>query len=551
MGIVNKVKARMKKRKAGPFFDLLDVGSLQKEQMEEVLKSEHHLVKNIMEISPVCITVVNAKGEIIYANTQAEKTLGLTKERIISRNFNAPDWKITDFKGNPFPDEKLPFNLVRETGKPVFDVHHAIEWPGGKRIFLSINASPLWGKEGNFSGIVSSIEDITERIKAEEALLNEKRFSESIIGTAQAIILVLDPEGRIVSFNNYMEEVCGYSLQEVKGKDWFDTFLPSCDRQKNREIFKRTLSDIQTRGNVNPIITKGHELRFIDWCDKALKDNDGRVVAIISIGQDITEQRKVQETLREQEERFKTLFNSSIDAIAISDTQGHIIDCNQAYVDLLGYSKEELKKITFLELTPEKWHAANKEMIKKVMEIGYSDEFEKEYIKKDKTAVPVSLRTWKLQDKEGNFLGLCSLVRDITKRKSEQQLLIKSERLYHDLFNNASVGIIIADKETRKFLAVNPRMCKMLKMSQEEVIGSSVRDIHPDEAISKVDSHFEKLRSGESEAVTDVLIRRKDGSLFYADIYAAPITFEDKPAMIGFFNDVSDRKQVEEQVLQL
>jgi len=131
--------------------------------------------------------------------------------------------------------------------------------------------------------------EIAERRKAEEALRQERDYAESLVETAQTIVLVLDTEGRIVRFNAYLEEITAYSLSEVRGADWFATFLPERDRIRTREVFTRALSDNQTRGNVNPIVTKDGREREIEWYDKTLKSANGTVVGLLSVGQDITE----------------------------------------------------------------------------------------------------------------------------------------------------------------------------------------------------------------------------------------------------------------------
>jgi len=110
------------------------------------------------------------------------------------------------------------------------------------------------------------LEDLVDQ--RTEALLREKFFAESLVQTAQAIVLVLDTTGCIVSFNQYMEEISGYRLEEVQGKDWFSTFLPERDRKRIRESFLKATADIQTRGNVDPIVTKDGREVDIEWYDK-------------------------------------------------------------------------------------------------------------------------------------------------------------------------------------------------------------------------------------------------------------------------------------------
>ena len=130
---------------------------------------------------------------------------------------------------------------------------------------------------------------IAERIKAEKELQGERDFAESLIETAPAIVLLLDTEGRIVRINPYLEEISGYRLQEVKGKDWFETFLPERYRDQLRSLFQRAVSGVQTRGNVNPIVTRDGLERGIEWFDRTLADASGNVVGLLVVGQDITE----------------------------------------------------------------------------------------------------------------------------------------------------------------------------------------------------------------------------------------------------------------------
>ena len=108
--------------------------------------------------------MVNKNGEITYANLQAENILGLSKDEISQRTYNAPSWKITDFEGNPFPDQQLPFQQVKHLNHPIFDIRHAIEWPNGYKIFLSINAAPFLDEDGNFEGMVATFDNITDKI---------------------------------------------------------------------------------------------------------------------------------------------------------------------------------------------------------------------------------------------------------------------------------------------------------------------------------------------------------------------------------------------------
>jgi PAS domain S-box-containing protein len=146
------------------------------------------------------------------------------------------------------------------------------------------------------------------RVRAEEAVQRERDFAESLIETAQAIVLVLDTAGRILRFNPYMEEVSGYRLEEVQGQDWLATFLPERDETAMRELFRQVVSGIQMRGNVYPIVTRDGRERQIEWHGKTLEDAGGNVVGLLAIGQDITERVKAEEALRESRDAVRELF---------------------------------------------------------------------------------------------------------------------------------------------------------------------------------------------------------------------------------------------------
>jgi PAS domain S-box-containing protein len=144
-------------------------------------------------------------------------------------------------------------------------------------------------------GIALAEKQMEEALRqSEETLRQQKDFAQSIINTAQVAILTLDPEGKIITFNPYLEEISGYLLEEVRGKDWFDTLLPARNLDKTRKLFKQSLGNINTRSNVDQIFTKDGKERDIEWYDKMLKDAKGNVIGLLAIGQDVTERKQTE-----------------------------------------------------------------------------------------------------------------------------------------------------------------------------------------------------------------------------------------------------------------
>jgi PAS domain S-box-containing protein len=129
---------------------------------------------------------------------------------------------------------------------------------------------------------------------------------------------------------------------------------------------------------------------------------------------ELGEQKKSKEQLLFSEKKYRRLFETTQDGIMARDLHGAMIDCNQAYAKMLGYTRKELRKLSIEELLPKKWHDQRDKIVKKVLKTGHSIVFEREYRRKDGSVFPASVRTWRLNHGKGKVVGLWSIVRDIT-----------------------------------------------------------------------------------------------------------------------------------------
>jgi PAS domain S-box-containing protein len=194
-------------------------------------------------------------------------------------------------------------------------------------------------------------------------------------------------------------------------------------------------------------LQKAHELRSKQTCKLKLTGKDGSLfdalidtIAVIdgegnfdhyrSAVTDITEITRA-EALRESEIRYRGLYESTRDGMVMTDTEGHILQCNRAYSDMLGYTEKEIKDLTYQQTTPAKWHDMEKDIINnKVLKTGYSDIYEKEYIRKDGAVFPIFMRMWAIEDETGNITGMWGIVSNITERKRvEMELAERTKQL--------------------------------------------------------------------------------------------------------------------------
>lgn len=226
-----------------------------------------------------------------YVNRRGRGNSGFSMEELetISCAALVPGWTWEDLEATlqPLRDgttEHLSFETVhqRKDGSQ-YDVAVRMQ-------YLSSEESPVF---------VASVQDITERKQAQEALQQQRDFANSLIEMAPVIILLMDPEGRIVHMNPYMEELSGYRFAEVKDHEWFSTFLPERDWQTIRAVFQQGIQTSQTCTNVHPIVTKDKRERLIEWHSKTAFDANGMITSRLAIGLDITERQQAEEALRQ------------------------------------------------------------------------------------------------------------------------------------------------------------------------------------------------------------------------------------------------------------
>ena len=169
---------------------------------------------------------------------------------------------------------------------------------------------------------------------------------------------------------------------------------------------------------------------------------------VVQLEAEITGHRQTEEDLLRSETRYRKLYESMMDAFIRVDMDGQIQEYNQSFSEMLGYSDEELARLTYRDLTPEKWHARDQFIVEtQILPQGYSFVYEKEYRKKDGTVFPIELRVSLIRDETGQPSGMWAIVRDITERKrTEEKIRLTNRKLalmndvtYQDIQNKVTV----------------------------------------------------------------------------------------------------------------
>ncbi|HOI94854.1 MAG TPA: PAS domain S-box protein [Syntrophobacter fumaroxidans] len=254
------------------------------------------------------------------------------------------------------------------------------------------------------------------------------------------------------------------------------------------------------------------------------------------------ERRRAEQSLRESEHKFKTLFNNAGDGIAILDPEGRFLEVNQVLCDRLGYSREELLKLGFMGIDASGDSVRFHEWVDELTQKG-SAFVETIHTVRDGSRIPVEVNS-RMIDFDGER-AILSMVRDITERKHAEEALRESEATLKSIFRVAPIGIgLLTDGILRQ---VNDRLCRMVCYSKQELVGGSARMLYPDqEEFERVSQEeYAQIRHWRTGTV-ETLWKRGDGAVIDVLLSSTPVDPADLAAGITFTAlDISERKRAE------
>ncbi|HEV7990487.1 MAG TPA: PAS domain S-box protein [Gemmatimonadaceae bacterium] len=272
-------------------------------QSERALRLERDKAQRYLDTASVILLSLNMEGQVAQVNRHACDVLGWTAEELIGRDFID-----TCVPARLRQSTRTKLKVVQQGGDS--PVASEIVTRSGDERLIEWRTTCLRNDAGDLTGTLSSGADITERTRAVAALREERDRAQRYLDTADVVLLALDVQGRVTSINRKGCDLLGWSESELLGRSWIETCLPP----RIRDALSRKF-DALTSGNLstieNPVLTKAGEERLIEWRNRALRDEAGRVTGTFSSGADITERHAAVEALRTTEERMRFALTSA------------------------------------------------------------------------------------------------------------------------------------------------------------------------------------------------------------------------------------------------
>ncbi|HTP41021.1 MAG TPA: PAS domain S-box protein, partial [Nitrospiria bacterium] len=370
---------------------------------------------------------LTSDARIVDVNESACRILGYTKEELLAMTVFDIDPEFTR------EDWSTAWNELKQQGSLTLETRHRDR--SGRMFPVEINANYLefGGREYN----CAFARDITDRKRAEETAREVNRFNQQIIANAREGIIVYDRHGRYAVWNPYMEELTGLKADRVLGKR--PTDLPALYEAEHARLAMEpgTMKSIEAAvaqamaGNIVPslevpiLFRQSGETGWTSVRYGPFRNAQGDIVGVIATVWEMTERKRAEEALQVSEERFRASFkNARIGMALVDHRSGRFVETNRAFSLITGYAEEELKELTFNDITHPDDRSGNRILYQELIE-GKREEMtvEKRYVKKDGSLVWVNLSVGVIRDGQGHVKHTIGLIVDISQRKQAEAAL--------------------------------------------------------------------------------------------------------------------------------
>jgi PAS domain S-box-containing protein len=371
--------------------------------------------------------------------------------------------------------------------------------------------------------------------RAQEAATAARESLLQLIELTDAIVVVLDAEGKVRYINQTFEQTTGYTSEELEGVPWFETLVPKDRYPQVWEEFERLTTNGTPDRFENPILTKSGEERYIVWRNTTLRQQD-RIVGTASIGIDITERKRAEEVLADSKEALFAIFRSLPASILVSNAaDGRICDVNEEFERLLEFKYDDVIGKTSTEiglLADPKDRQRIVDLIRRDgkvegLELALRTRSGRE-LKTRANIVPLTI---------GGSRYLVYAPADI---HTDEQVEVLTHWI--DAHSDSAFWI----DTDNKFVYVSDVGCRTVGYERDELIGQPAILVNPKATPERMKDVWEMLRRDGSFAFESVH-RRKDGSEFPVDLMATYVWSGGKEYFCGFAHDISERKRAQEE----
>jgi PAS domain S-box-containing protein len=524
----------------------------ERKRMQEAVRVSEEKLKTMFGTISDGIVVIDMDGKIIDMNDAAYRLAGYSsKEEVIGIN-------TLDFIAEEDREQVANDMMTSLTqGTIAKNMVYKLQKKDGSTFDAEFSASMLKDSDGNPVGFIAVERDVTERRRMEEELEKSAEKLRIVIESIGDMLFITDLDLNLTSINDAAIRLLGYDDKErLLGRSVIE-HVAEKDSTRVAVDMGKALVEKQAIEvlEYTMVSTDGREFE-VEATTEILRDCASKVVGLIVTARDVTERKRMQETVRASEEKLRIMFGSMHDAVILTDTLGTILDVNEASKEITGYSRDELIGKNGLDLISPEYHEMAAETMAKVLQGGGgAGTLGLKFTTADGKQLDAEFSTSVLRDSDGNPVGFVSIARDITERRRMEEAVLQSEEKLSRMFASMSEGIIVTDMEGT-FLDVNEALLRISGYSsKEELIGKNALELVPPKEHAKIMESFTgKMDADSIDTIADYEIYTflsPDGKEVEAEFSGNVMRDSSgNPAgFIGVVRDISERRRMEMELL--
>jgi PAS domain S-box-containing protein len=507
----------------------------QKKLLEDNLRQSEEKYRTLIETSQDGISLMDLEGNILFCNQQKVRMIG-AKDPEILIGTNAlelihPEDRSLGIKAlGELPYQDHVSNLELRVNKK-----------DGSFFYASFNVSIIKDESGNPIYIIDFMQDITERVQAQQALIEERDFASKVMNTLGQGLTVTNADGVFEYVNPAYAKFLGLKPQDIIGKTPAD-FTEGNDLFILQNVLKERRKGKKSSYELRLRHVDGHDVPV--WITGVPRMEGKSFSGAIAVITDISEQKKAEEALRDSELRFQLLAEVAPVGIFRTDATGYTNYVNPRWC--------EISKLSFEEAIGSGWLNAVHPDDREIIALNWSkattreeiSETEYRFLNEDGSIAWVIGRAVPQKNRNGKITGYIGTITDITERKNNEAVLLESEERYRHLFERNPAPMLIYEKESLKILAINEAFENHYGYSRKEALQLILTDLYPEEEKKPLARLAYGLRGHANVGEWHHI--KKDGTIITIISSSHDINHLNKKARVAVITDISERKKIEE-----
>jgi len=516
---------------------------LKQAQAGETLPESEEGYRSLIHKIQAAVVVHGSDTQIIASNPKAQELLGLTENQMLGKASTDPDWKFLNADGERMSLKEYPINQVLANRQPLRDLTAGI-YRSNKfdQVWVLVNADPVFDDKGEIQQVIVTFMDVTEQKQAEEALRESEEKYRGIVEDQTEMICRFKPGCTLTFVNVAYARNFGKTPDEMMGVN-FLTLIPEQAHEDVHNHFSSFSPANPVKLQEHEVFGKTGEIRWQQWSNRAIFDDNGNIVEFQSVGRDITDRKLSEVALQKTEHEKEAILDSLLEFVVYMDPEMKILWANQAACESVDLTRDKLIGRHCYEFWADSSQPCVDCAVIKAMKTGETQEIEK--------TTPDG-KSWfnrghPVRDAKNNIIGGIEVVLEITERKRAEEAQQASERNYREIFDATNDGIIIHDMATGRIVDVNNKLCELLGYSFEEVMDLTVQDLSygkPPFTENEAKQWIKKAIE-EGPQLFEWLARKSSGELIWLEINLKRAEIGGKDRILAVDRDISERKQAE------